>query len=316
MKKSYLISLFLILTLLLTVASSTQVTKIGSGSQPTIDGTKVAWTNNGVIHIYDLTTKKDTTINSSKASYPSISGNHLVWHNESTNVPELTVYDIKTGTRFSIKQNVNTYSKPAVYGKKIVWGTNSGADINGNIYMSDISTLKETKIGIGSDPSIYENKIVYSYSGNDTPQIYMYDIATGKMINVSGDGYNLYPNMYKNKVIWSDFNTRMGNIRMYDIATKQQTDITTGNDTDGYDTGGSTNIYDDKIVYVKHHSEEPQNPYIGVGDIYVYCISTGKIIQLFASDTAETPSVSNNIIVWSDSGNVYMTEYSCKPLNQ
>jgi hypothetical protein len=38
---------------------------------------------------------------------------------------------------------------------------------------------------------------------------------------------------------------------MYDLVTKQQTEVTTGDDMTGYDTGGSSNIYGDKIMYVK-----------------------------------------------------------------
>ncbi len=310
--KITLISLILIfLTLLSTAASAAQVTKIGNGAQPAIDGTKVTWTNGGVIHVYDMTTNKDTTISSAAASYPAISGNKIVWNDKSTRVPRLTVYDIKSGARSQITRNIDANSVPAINGNRIVWSA------NGNVYMRDISRSIQIKIAAGNNPDIYGNKMSYhSDSAGDTPQIYVYDIATKNVVDVSEYGYNLYSHIYGNKVIWSDFNTRQGNIRMYDLVTKQQTEITTGDDTTGYDTGGSSDIYRDKVVYVKRHGQEPANPYIGIGDIYVYCTATGKSTQLFVSNTAKTPVVSGNVVVWSDSGNIYMTKYSCRQSSQ
>ena len=140
----------------------------------------------------------------------------------------------------------------------------------------------------------------------------MYDIATRKAVDVSEYGVNSYSHIYGNKVIWSDSHTRRGNIRMYDLVTKQQTEVTTGDDMTGYDTGGSNDIYRDKVVYVKFHREDPSKPDVGIGDIYVYCIPTGRSTLLFASNTAKTPVVSGNVVVWSDSGNIYMTRYSCR----
>src|SRR5690606_42165125 len=105
-------------------------------------------------------------------------------------------------------------------------------------------------------PDIYDTKIVYSSDiAGDTPQIYVYDISTKKAIDVSQYGDNMFPHIYGDKVIWSDFYTRLGNIRMYDLATKQQTEITTGDDMTGYDTGSSTDISGNKIVYLKHNED-------------------------------------------------------------
>jgi hypothetical protein len=58
--KLFSISLiFIFFVVLATVASAAQMTKIGSGSQPAIDGSKVTWSDtSGRIHIYDVTTKK------------------------------------------------------------------------------------------------------------------------------------------------------------------------------------------------------------------------------------------------------------------
>ena len=83
------------------------MTRIGNGSDPAIYGSKVVWTDSGVIHLYDLTSKTDTTVSSSAASHPAIYGNKLVWHDESSGVPRLTVYDIPSGARSYITKDVD-----------------------------------------------------------------------------------------------------------------------------------------------------------------------------------------------------------------
>lgn len=302
MERKFLsISLALIFLILAsTVASAMQYTKIGSGSEPAVDGSKVVWTKGGIIHVYDLTTKKDTKISSSAASHPAISGNKLVWLDKSKGVPKLTVYDTKTNARSYITKNIDAESIPAIYGSKIVWSA------IGNVYVRDISTSTQTKIAAGNNPDIYGNKISYdSDSAGDTPQIYVYDTTTKKAIDVSQYGDNIASHIYGNKVIWSDFYTRLGNIRMYDLVTKKQKEVTTGNDKTGYDTGGATDISGNKIVYLKHNNLAKPD----LGDVYVYDIATRKSKQLSSGSTAQTPVVSGNVVVWSGSGNIYMTNY-------
>jgi PKD repeat protein len=127
----------------------------------------------------------------------------------------------------------------------------------------------------------------------------MYDIATKKAIDVSGDGYNSEPHVYSNKIIWSDINTRLGNIRMYDIDTKQQTEVTIGDDFKGYDTGGSNDISGDKIVYVKHRYTDADNvdDPADYEDLCVYDIPTGQETTL-ASDFIGNIALDGNTVVW------------------
>ncbi len=290
-------SVLIFLILISTVVSAAQYTKIGSGSEPAVDNDKITWTDSGIVHVYDLTTKKDITISSSAASHPALSGNKLVWRDESTGVPKLTVFDINTRTKSYITKDVDRSSIPAIYGNKIVWSANSG------VYVSDISTSKQIKIATGSNPDIYGNKVSYeSDSAGDTPQIYVYDIATKKVVDASQYGDNMFSHIYRNKVIWSDFYTRLGNIRVYDLATKQQTEVTTGDDMTGYDTGGPTDISGNRIVYLKHNDLASMD----LGDVYVYDIATGKSMQLSSGNTAKTPVISGNVVVWSDSGSIHM----------
>ena len=154
------ISLILISVIMLSaVASATNITKIGTGHDPAIYGSNVTWSdNNSSIHMYDLTAKKDTKINSSNVSHPVIYGNKLVWHDESSETPRLTVYDIPLGARSYITQNVDQDSNPTIYGNRIVWSANR------SVYLRDISTSIQTEIGSSRrsiNPDIYDTKVVY-----------------------------------------------------------------------------------------------------------------------------------------------------------
>jgi beta propeller repeat protein len=299
--KLFSISLVLIFFILIsTMASAGQDIKIGNGSEPAIDVGKVVWIDNGTIHVYDLTTKNETIISSSAASHPAISGNELVWRDESSGAPRLTVYDIKTRARSYITKDVDNSSIPAIYDSRIVWSANS------SVYIRDISISTQIKIAAGNNPDIYDNRISYdSDSAGDTPQIYVYDLTTKKALDISQYGDNMFSHIYDDKVIWSDFYTRLGNIRMYNIATGQQTEVTTGDDMTGYDTGGPTDISGNKIVYLKHNNLANMD----LGDLYVYDIDTGKSKQLTRGNTAQTPVISDNVIVWSDSGSIHMLNY-------
>ncbi len=297
--------LFFVFSILISdVMSAAQVTKIGSGSDPAIYGSKVVWTNGGVIHVYDLTAKTDTTVSSSAASYPAIYGNKLVWHDGSSGTPRLAVYDISTAAKTYITQNVDQNSRPAIYGNRIVWSADyNETNYNYNVYTHDISTSTQTRIAYGGDPDIYDTRITYSYDDGDGRRIAVYDITTKEAIEVPYSGDLGSPRIYGNKVIWSDTYTRMGYISMYSITTKKVTTVTSDNDYSGdpdnpdagCDTGTHTDIYGDKIVYAKSGTDQ-----FGSSGVYVYSISTGRSTQVFdyGNNVFTTPDVYDNTIVW------------------
>ena len=292
----FLVFVFLFLTS--ASASAAQVTKIGTGYDPAVYGNEVVWTNGVVIHVYDLTARKGTAVNSSAASHPAIYGNKIVWHDKSSGTPRLAVYDIPTATKTYITQNVDQYSKPAIYGDRIVWSAND------SVYLMDMSTSTQTVIGNGSNPDIYGTKVVY-YSYSEDPEaditVRMYDINTKEKATVTSYGYPNIPRIWGSKVIWSDVYNHQGYIVMYDMATNKTIDVTHPLDTDpdGNEYGASTGTYiaiqDDKIVYNKCVDD-----YEGKPGVYVYNITEGQstLIYGYSDDVYTTPEVYNNTIVW------------------
>jgi len=289
---------FVFLILISVAVSAAQVTKIGNGYDPAVYDNKVVWTNGVVIHLYDMTNGTDTTFSSSGASSPDIYDNILVWRDESGGTPRLAVYDIPTATKSYITQNVDQFSKPAIYGDRIVWSAND------SVYLRNISTSTQTKIGNGSNPDIYDTKVVY-YSYSEDPEaditIRMYDIDTKERITVNSYGDPNIPHIWGTKVIWSDVYNHQGYIAMYDTLTKKTIDVTHPLDTDpngkeyGASTGTHIDIQGDKIVYNKAVDD-----YEGKPGVYVYNIPTGQstLIYKYPEEVYTTPEIYNNTVVW------------------
>jgi beta propeller repeat protein len=315
---------FVFLILISAAASAAQVTKIGTGYDPAIHGNEVVWTNGVVINLYNLTDGTDTTVSSSGASSPDIYDSKLVWLDESRGTPGLAVYDIPTATKSYITQNVDQYSEPSIYGDRIVWSAND------SVYLMNMSTSTQTKIGNGSNPDIYDTKVVY-YSYSEDPEadiaIRMYDINTGERITVGSYGDPNIPRIWDTKVIWSDVYNHQGYVVMYDILTGNITDVTNPLDTDpdgneyGASTGTHIAIHNDKIVYNKVVDD-----YEGKPGVYVYNITTGqsRLIYGYLEDVYTTPEVYNNTVVWgmnrnyidgSENNNIYLYNFSEQPEN-
>jgi beta propeller repeat protein len=297
--------LFIALTVVCLIGSismvtAVQVTKIGDGYDPAIYGSNITWADqSGVIHLYDLSTEKDTKINSSKASHPAIYGNKLVWYDESSGIPKLTVYDIPSGSKTFITTNVDNRSFPHIYGTRFVWSANE------SVYMRDMSTSTQTKIGNGNGPDIYDTKVVYTsdVEPSDYRSVRMYDIDTKKTITVCSEGDPYAPHIYGNNIIWSDFYNRLGHIRMYDIISKNTIDVTNAhsyigepiNSDQGEDTGVCAAINGNKIVYAK-----VSNDIFGSTGVYVYDISRGlnNSVVNFPADMNTKTNIYGNTIVW------------------
>ncbi|MGB9926984.1 MAG: TolB family protein [Methanosarcina sp.] len=296
-----LASAFLVFVFLILISAAVpeaQVTKIGTGYDPAVYGNRVAWTDGVVIHVYDLTNNTNTTISSSGASSPDIYNDTLVWHDESSGTPRLTVYDIPTATRTYITEDVDQFSEPAIYGNTMVWSANE------SVYLRNLSTAEQTLIANGSNPDIYDTKVVY-YSYSEDPEaditIRMYDLNTTEKTTVNSSGDPNTPHIWGNRVIWADLYNQRGYIAMYDISTNETIDVTQPLDTDpngteyGASTGTHIAIQNDKIVYNK-----AVNDYEGEPGVYVYNISTGQstLIYSYPEEVYTTPEVYNNTVVW------------------
>ncbi|MDW5549602.1 PKD domain-containing protein [Methanosarcina sp.] len=192
---------------------------------------------------------------------------------------------------------------PSIYGDRIVWlDWRNGNQNDGpfNIYMYNISTHKETQIttsGSAGGPSIYGNRIIWldernGNSQNDTEgghDVYMYDLSTHKETRITnstipeyGFGYDLGISISGNRILWGG----AYHYCIYDISTKKETHL---DDVPIINPVFSGNI----IVGVSDIDARPSN-------LTMYDLSTNKKTQITTSDSAFSPDINNNIIVWAD----------------
>ncbi len=168
-------------------------------------------------------------------------------------------------------------SDPAVYGNKAVW-TNGGV-----IHVYDLNSKTGTTVSSSeaSYPDIYGNKLVWYDESSGTPRLTVYDIPTASRsyITQDVDQYSR-PAIYGNRIVWSaNFS-----VYMRDISTSTQTQITSGESPD---------IYDTKIAYSYDNGDMPR--------IYVYDVITKEAITASPySGHLYQPHIYGNKVIWSD----------------
>ncbi len=169
-------------------------------------------------------------------------------------------------------------------------------------------TITETKItnsnGTAYDPAIYEDRIVWRMElRNGNNDIYMYDLSTQNVTQITTSGSASSPAIYGDRIVWVDNrNIWKYDIYMYDLSTQKETQITTNGSAE-YPA-----IYGDKIVWEDHHNSYGNNDI----DIYMYDISTKKETQITNSGSARYPAIYGDKIVWEDRNNenIYMYDLS------
>jgi len=210
----------------------TRISKSGEAHNPAIYGNRIVWQDerNGSsnIYMYDLYTKKETQITTSgSAFYPKIYGDKIVWIDTRSGI---VMYDlsnkketkISTTTEISTtKFTIDSHYSPTIYGNRVVWvgATDEYGDVSG-IYVMDLSTKKQNIIITFTDeisrPNIYGDNIVYSLAvtGGHYPDIYMYNLSTSEIKEISTSGTAKEPDIYGNKIVWMDWRNEGPDIYM------------------------------------------------------------------------------------------------------
>lgn len=320
------------LVCLSSVASAWKMTTIGVGHNPAVYNNLVAWSDDtsgygGNIHVYDLSAKKDTAINTSSAFYPAIYGNKLVWNDQSNGMPMIAVYDLKSKNTSDISL-ADTNSMPKIYGNIVVWSYNNNG--NNEVHMYDLSKSTDTVIGTGTNPNIDGTKISYTNDsafsmifGSSASTIDVYDINSKTTVEC-GSGDNSH--IYGSKVVWlnSDMTSGQNKLVLYDLSSKKMTNV-----TDSSTSVGSFDIYGDNIVYV-NNSANASSDFSDITNIIgntgsnggtgstggvpcIYSISKGKVTEMANETQAGNIDIYGNTIVWDTAGGnitVYQTASS------
>jgi len=253
------------------------------------------------------------TQNGSRASAPAIYGDNVVWSDYVNDSGIIHLYNLTISNDIQLDSFHGSW--PAIYGDKIVWRDYQicGNKENYNLSVYDISTAEKFQITKNvsehSIPAIYEDKIVWHNSQNGVSDIYMYNLSTSTECQVTFNREALYPAIYADRIVWTEYHNGNSNIYMYNLSTSKETQITNSEfrqlDPD---------IYGDNIVWAGDRIGERYslNP-----DIYMYNISTSKITQITYSESASSPAIHKDKIVWKDgrnnkgiSSNIYLYNIS------
>lgn len=210
-------------------ATNTETQIDNDGSNPLVYGSKIVYTKNGNICVYDINTNNMYEFYAQGMDIADISGNKVVGtvYGNSGN-SNVYIADIVAQQTSPITTNGHGYD-PQINGNIVVWtdSTNGQSDV----YMRDINAHTTTKVSSDKhsyDPKVYGNRIVYTSSytrnGAQVSNIYMYDKSSKKTTQITTSGTAQNPSIYDNNIIYEDFKNsdtvywEEGGIYLYNLA--------------------------------------------------------------------------------------------------
>ncbi|MBS3081296.1 S8 family serine peptidase, partial [Candidatus Pacearchaeota archaeon] len=205
---------------------------------------KIVWSDarrtgeNYDVYVYDISTGVETRLTESNNDEwaPEIYGSNIIWADDRNNpgATNLDIYmkDLTSGAEKRLTSEPsagNNHRSYWISGNYFIWLN----FLDYQIYMKNIQTSETTKVSSGSlviDPSIYQNKILWSQIG-DNFDIWSYDISTGtNNILVDRSSHLTYPMLSGNNLIWIDDRTvqSSGNeqLFLYDLSSQKEKQIT------------------------------------------------------------------------------------------
>ncbi|RLI93386.1 MAG: hypothetical protein DRO89_00030 [Candidatus Altiarchaeales archaeon] len=266
------------------------------------------------IYMYDISTKKITTLVSNKAGLfsPSIDDNRVAYISYSDNGPDIHVFDIATGEVKQITSDPYEQDRPQIYKNRVVWEDDRSKYAKGSrvtnildIYMYDLITDEEIPL-ITTQlkemfPEIYGDIVVCEiYSDIAHERIYFYNISSKELKEITSSSQMMgSPKIYMNTVAWTTL-LAGGDIFIYDLATGKKMQI-----TDSVENEFDIDIYRNRIVYAKGFFDS------GL-DIYMYDIGSGVETRITntPNNLERMPKIYKDIIVYvrreGEYSNIYL----------
>jgi hypothetical protein len=168
-------------------------------------------------------------------------GDYLVYQNYSLDIyaTEIYLYNIATGENIKLTDTPGDAfpENPSIYNDVVAWQLTNGAQADIFTYTIDnhqyAKVTNASRFEANTFPSIYENKIAYSYfyydkvNGTRLYGLKMYNIATGKNSTIfeGGEPTANSPELYGNMIVYSESG---GRLRLYNLSTNFTTTIYEG----------------------------------------------------------------------------------------
>ena len=211
---------------------------------------------------------------------------------------------VSAGTETQLTNDERLTQRTAISGNYVFWTETTG---NG-VHAFDLTAGKRTDIPgnfVTGKINAYGNKVVWT--GDDGDSVYIYDVSTGNetMVASGRRGPDIYGNyiVYTNNYYYGQDHQNDG-IYLYDLNTHNETRIAM--------VYSFPAIYGEKVVWSQENSS---NAY----DIYLFNISTqetGKITTTNSSIPEYKLDIFGNVVVWTESGNVYMYDIASHTTTQ
>src|SRR4030042_287527 len=280
-----------------------------------ISGKRVAWlthTNGNTrppeLFVTDLTTNTEKKIADAVSPYGQVSfdidGNKVVWQYRPTigGPTNVFLYDLSINNLRQITNGTCDAWYPSISGNKIAYMSNrdSGCGAaNNNLYVDDLTTSTERQLTFSTEPRNYTaisgNKIAFSYGGNATEDLYVYDLSTDTIIPIAVDPNkgSQIPDIDGNKVVWQDNRDLNLEIYLYDLSTSALMNVSNYS-SQQYNPRISGN----KIVWRDYRTGFSDS------DVYMFDLSTHELQQISSNVAYQyQPDISGDIIVWVDERN-------------
>lgn len=274
--------------------------------KPQIDGTNVVWYANDRTDVEIFRNNGTTTIqltNNASDEYDlQISGNYTTWVGWDGNDYEIYLNNGTTTTQ--VTNNTTDDYDPLISGNKLAWRGWNGTTENLFYYNGTTVTQATTNLDV-SDFKISGDKVVYTkYDGtNNSLQLYNGTAKTTTQLSNSGSGFQINGNW----IVWNEYNNSnssyTNNLKLYN-GTSTITLSTLA--TQEYLLSGN------KVAYIASLSSGYQSN----KEIFLYDgTSTTQITEgaLAYYSTANLRSISGSNVLWSNSGDLYLSKPSTKP---
>lgn len=270
-------------------------------STPDISMNRVAYqssTASGDIRLYDLGDDTDVAVAASAdvESEPRISGEHVIWFNDTDNA--LWYKNLKTGTSDTIVAPANITSYDIDKGRVVYVVDN---DLVYTI-RPDLDTVATLVWNYSSDDvvtsvKIHGDLILMSYFSSGDPRMRRYNVSSGTSFgsNAGGNAAPRSGNLFHNSVAWES-----GPLPSFDISFEQtMTDGASPADPVATSVAdeGDLSIFGRRIVWEQS---------TGVGDIYV-ATATPEAVRTAGADRYETAAAASKAYFGSANSAVLCT---------
>jgi beta propeller repeat protein len=224
-----------------------------------VDGKYVAWIDSrhggSDVYLYDIGTKKERrlTDGTTEAAELELSGNYVAWSGKHGGKSDIYLYNINTGEEVRVSTSGEA-GKPTVSTSYVAWEDRRNGNVD--IYYYDIKSGREraavTALGHQTNPSIYDDQIVYQDERYD--DLYVYVIGRDRNKRLTEDSNKqAYPHLYEDTYVFvEDGALLIGDID-YDDAEELDEEV--------YDKL-PPRIYGDYVIFAKQDGDKNVHLYL------------------------------------------------------